>query len=307
MQLPCWLLGYKNACEVSSKCPDTQVIMVGDRESDIYDIYDYAEKLSGTKADWLVRAKINYRALIDENGNRLPVLLNEKFKSMKTNKLISFQLPKRNGESGKTIKQKVKYSEVILHPPTGRRGERKCSPVKVTVIHAKEVGKSNNPVEWWLISNIPISELDCPTELIKFYLLRWQIEVFFRVLKSGCKVEELQLVNNKRLRPCLMLYMIVAWRIMLATSTAKVCPDISCELLFTKEEWHFAWAMNNKSKPPNMPPSIGTIVKLIAKLGGYLCRSSDSPPGPKAMWLGLNKLYENIRGFKQMESLNTYG
>ena len=136
---------------------------------------------------------------------------------------------------------------------------------------------------------------------------QWYIEVFFRILKSGCQVEQLQLGTTKRTKNCLAIYLMIAWRILFLTSTCKIIPNESCVHILEDQEWQTAWILIKKEPPPKKPPSIYEAIVLIAQIGGYLARKNDSPPGPKAMWQGITQLYHAINTIEIINKLKTYG
>lgn len=299
-----WVHGYQQAAEIAAHCQQTQVIMLADRESDVYDLFEEANQESN-QADWLIRIRITHRALVNEFGKRDAKLLRQKLAALPAQQVIEFMLPKRNGEPGRQVQQELRMAQLTLHPPTGRRGKLRCHPVKVTVLLAKEINvpHGEKPVNWWLMTNITLIEQ--PLQLIVWYLLRWQIEVFFRILKSGCQVENLQLTTAKRPRACLAMYLIIAWRILFLSSLAK--STVICTHVLEAQEWQTAWTLIKKTKPPEQPPSLHDAIVLIAQMGGYLARKHDSPPGPKAIWHGLTQLYHITQAHELLSNINTYG
>ena len=116
---------------------------------------------------------------------------------------IEFEMPRRDNAPTRKVQQELRMAKLTLHPPTGRRGSLRCHPVTVTVLLAKEINTpaGEKPVVWWLMTSIPIAELQ-PSQLILWYLCRWQIEVFFKILKSGCQIERLQLETANRTKNC---------------------------------------------------------------------------------------------------------
>ena len=132
------------------------------------------------------------------------------------------------------------------------------------------------------------------TTIIEWYTCRWEVEIFFRTLKSGCQVEKLQLETADRLEPCLALYMIVAWRTLFVTMFGRIYPDLDCEFIFTREEWQAVHLVLNQTSLPSIPPKISEIIPMIARLGGHLGRKNDSPPGPKSIWIGLQRMRDFI-------------
>jgi hypothetical protein len=130
--------------------------------------------------------------------------------------------------------------------------------------------------------------------IIKWYTCRWEIEIFFRTLKSGCQVEKLQLETSDRIEPCLAFYMIIAWRILFVTMFGRIYPELDCELIFAVEEWQAIHLVLNQTPLPETSPSISEIIPMIARLGGYLGRKNDGPPGPKSIWIGLQRMRDFV-------------
>jgi len=160
--------------------------------------------------------------------------------------------------------------------------------VTVTAILAREEQPpaGEKPIEWRLLTNRSAETLETVVELIDWYRRRWLIEIFFRILKSGCRVEALQLCSLERLERALVIYLIIAWRILHWVTWGRECPDLPCEVIFDPEEWQAAWIVARRTPPPDTPPPLGSMVRIIAGFGGFLGRKSDGHPGPK-------KLYKN--------------
>ena len=147
-------------------------------------------------------------------------------------------------------------------------------------------------------SHLPIGTVEEVLTIIRFYCCRWQIEVYFRILKSGCKVEESQLETAAGFLPYLALCMIVAWRVQYVTMLGRECPDLPCDAVFDEDEWKTVYTVVKHQPPPKKPPSLKTMVGLVASLGGYLGRKGDGEPGPKALWVGLQRMTDLVRGWR---------
>ncbi len=154
------------------------------------------------------------------------------------------------------------------------------------------------PIEWLLLTDLPIGTVEDVLRVIDYYTCRWQIEIYFRVLKSGCKVEESQLETAARFEPYLAMNMIVAWRVMHVMMLGRECPELPCDIAFDDDEWRAVYAMVKKQTPPAQPPSMKTMVGLIASLGGWLGRKCDGQPGPKAMWVGIQRMTDLAAGWR---------
>jgi hypothetical protein len=186
----------------------------------------------------------------------------------------------------------VRAARVTLRPPW--RPDRHLPPVSVNVVLVREIDPppGEPPVEWLLVTNLPIDTIEQVLAVIQYYCGRWMIEVFFRTLKSGCRIEERRFEHIDRLLPCLAVYMIVAWRVLYVCRLGRSCPDMSCEAIFEPAEWKSVWRVVHRKPPPTSPPSLADMVRLVAQLGGYVNRKRDDPPGPQTIWLGLQRMHD---------------
>lgn len=152
----------------------------------------------------------------------------------------------------------------------------KLPAVKVNSVLVREVDTpaGEPPVEWLLLSDLPISTKEEVLAVVSHYRVRWSIEIYFRVLKGGCKVEERQLESDERM---LALYMIVAWRVLLVTKPGRECPEMSGEVIFSAEEWQSVYAVVKGKAAPKEPPSLGDMVKIIA-MSKFIGRTSRLSP-----------------------------
>lgn len=284
-----WLLGYKTAQTIAEKLPDTKIIMVADREADMYDIFEEASaSLTSPKSGWLIRARHN-RALVNaKNSAEETYLFEEALKTPKQGE-IKFKLRSEGGKPERDVVLAVHGTREDIRPPS--RKHEKLSPQTISIVIAKEISppEGEEPIEWRLISNLPVDTFEELELLIHHYICRWNIEIFFRTLKSGCKVEKLQLEKRDRLLPCLMFYHIATWRILYVMMLGRNCPDLPCNVVFDDEEWQAVYVVSYKTPPPKKVPTLKEMIVLIASYGGYLNRTNDPLPGPTAMWIGLQR------------------
>jgi hypothetical protein len=124
-----------------------------------------------------------------------------------------------------------------------------------------------------------------------------QIEMYFHVLKNGCRVEALQLSTIERMQRALALYLVVAWRVARLMRLGRTCPDLDAALFFDSDEWQAAYILAKKPIP-KMPPQLNEVVRLVAKLGGFLGRKGDGEPGVKTIWIGLQRLMDFAAGLR---------
>lgn len=279
-----WLEGYARVAELAADVPNSRLVYVADREADIRALMVRANEL-GTPADWLIRSKHN-RALPE--GKRLWAT------TLKKDSLgeIRFTLPAGRNRKAREVRQELYAARITL--PNGRK-----DTLDVTCIIAREIEAplGVKPIEWRLLTNREATTLEMVAELIDWYRVRWEIEILFLILKEGCKVEALQLGTIERLERALTLFLVVAWRIALLMRLGRTLPDLDAGLLFETEEWQAAYILAKKPLPKE-PPRLNEVIRLIARLGGFLGRKCDGEPGVKAIWLGLQRVMDFAAGIK---------
>jgi hypothetical protein len=289
-----WLQGYEAACRLAEEAPNTQVVCVSDSEGDIYECF-VAGVGDGRRAEWIVRGCQN-RTLEEEDTNLLQLLACRA--SLGT---ITIQVSKREASTGDGRKRRqtraarqavvtVRTARTLLHPPA--RSGRRLPAVYVNAVLVREENPpaGEEPIEWLLLTSLPIETFSEACAVVNYYCCRWEIEVFFRVLKSGCKIEELQFEDEERLQTCLAMYLIVAWRVLHVLMLGRECPQLSCEAVFTEAEWKSVYVIQKRTTAPHDPPQLVEMIALVAGLGGYLGRKHDGPPGPKTMWIGIQRM-----------------
>ena len=176
--------------------------------------------------------------------------------------------------------------------------------MRVTCVIASEIDAPAGikPIEWRLVTNRSVPDLEATVELIDWYRCRWEIETLFHVLKNGCRVEALQLDSQAKLELALALYLVVSWRIAHVVRLGRIHPNLPADLFFAEVEWTGAYVLNKK-KPPKQPPPVRDVVRLIAQLGGFLARKGDGEPGVKSLWLGMARLRDFALTVEHMQGL----
>lgn len=279
-----WSEGYERVAEMAERCPDQQLVYVADREGDLYELMERAYQLN-TPADWLIRAKHN-RSLPEQKK-----LWDEVEKEPVLSK-ITFIKPRKKGEKSRKIIQEIKVLRYTLHP----KGK---TAIEMTLVQAKEINppKGTKPIVWRLLTNRRVDNIAQALEILDWYRCRWEIEMFFDILKVGCKVEKLQLDTKERIEKALMMYMIVAWRVMYLMRLGRTCPELPADLVFDPLEWKSSYLLNKQSLPDGIP-TINSVIRNLAMLGGFLGRKSDGEPGTKSIWKGLQRVQDCIYGIQ---------
>jgi len=167
-------------------------------------------------------------------------------------------------------------------------------------VYAYEINppKGVKPLEWMLLTNLPVKSFADAYEKVKWYCLRWRIETYFKVLKSGLKIEECRLGDADKLIKFIAVMSVVAWKLFMLTLIARTDPEISCDILIDKQHWMPLYLEIHKNKElPKRAPKIGSTVRWIAMLGGFLGRAGDGDPGITTLWRGWKRLNDISRGW----------
>lgn len=288
-----WLTGYRAACQVAAAAPQTQVVSLADCEGDIYELFLEAEQHE-TPADYVIRAGKN-RSLTDRDpaaGGAAYVKLRATMAEAPLQTTLELDLPQTPKRTARTARCEVRSKAVLLKAPYRRQGPLPNLTVNVVWVREVNAPADAEPVDWMLITSLPIDTVADVLRVVEYYAARWSIEVYFRVLKSGCQVEDIQLETAARLLPCLMLYRIIAWRVLHVTMLGRECPDLPCDALFSDAEWKSVWCIVRKDEPPAAPPTLRKFLSILSELGGHNGRQHDSPPGPQTIWIGIRRMHD---------------
>lgn len=284
-----WLLSFEAAASAQRELPDTVVVSVGDREADVYELFE----LAYSRADHpklLVRAE--HDRLLSEGQGHL-------WAAVEAQPIVAEQVvrvPARRARAStpaqppRTARLAIRFTAVELKPPRPGLGV-----LPLCAVLAKEVDApaGSQPLQWMLLTTLEVNDVAGAIEKLKWYAQRWQIEVYHRTLKSGCRIEQRQLGTAARLENCLAIDMVVAWRILYMTRLGRQAPELPCTVVFEDYEWKALYQYFHPNEPlPTQPPRLNPVVRLVGQLGGHLGRKSDGEPGPKSLWLGVTRLHD---------------
>jgi len=259
-------------------------VTVCDREGDFYELY---AKLSETDNDFIIRA-IHNRV----SGSNEKIL--EKIRKEPACGSAAVNIPRdsRNGRPARQAQMEVAYCTVTMRRPANLKGTDLPEKLTMNIVRITEIIEAGEPIEWILLTSLPVRNADDAFEIVGYYIQRWKIERFHFVLKSGCNVEKIQQRTYEKIKPLLLIYSIIAMYIMAVTFVGRILPDLPCDVFFDDDEWDILYRIANKTKTsPDKPYSMADAVKYIGQLGGYRRAPSDGPPGLKVIWKGLFALY----------------
>ena len=278
-----WLKSFRCVAEVQRRTPGTRLISVGDRESDIYELFQ--EALADPKGPGLLVRAEQDRLLKEDQ-----VHLCARVRQQPCAGVQEIQVPRRGRQAARRARLEVRFARVTLQPPKGRKA---LGPLTLWAVLAQEgeAPAGIEPLRWMLLTTCAVESFAEACEKLRWYTLRWGIEVYHRTLKSGCQIEQRQLGSADRIEACLAIDLVVAWRIFHLAKLGREIPDVPCTVFFEEGEWKalVAYVTQNPT-PPQRPPSLREAIRLVASLGGFLGRKGDGEPGTKTLWLGLQRL-----------------
>jgi hypothetical protein len=260
------------------------LITIADREADIYDFLTWPRRPG---VELLVRATHNRRVAHEA------LYLWEAIRSSPRRGQLTVELRRQEDRPERQVVLTVRYLSLSLQPPRHHRQRAQLSPVSIQVILAEEENPPAGlePVCWLLLTTVAVNSLADAVQGVSWYCHRWLIERYHYVLKSGCRLEDLQLETAERLERALATYCVVAWRLLWLTYEARHQPDAPCELALERHEWQSLYVLIHRKRDlPQQAPPLGQVVRWIAQLGGFLGRKGDGEPGVKTIWLGLRRL-----------------
>lgn len=305
-----WVETLRHAREEAQRAPQTQFVCIADSEADIYELLVEAQA-EPRRPDFIVRA-CQDRALLDEGNSPDNAGLSDDTAKLLRNQVLKHDVlfthtvkvrgrqakvscetrGRRQPRKSRRAEVEIRAATLTLRPPW--RHDRKLPPVTVNVVLVREIDPPADdvPVEWILLTSLPIDDVEAVRTVIQYYCVRWMIEIFFRTLKSACRVESRRFEHIDRFLPCLAVYLIVTWRTLYVCRLGREFPDTSCEAVFEPSEWKAVYYVVRQEPPAPEPPTLKEMIRLVAQLGGYVNRPDSDEPGPQTVWLGLQRTHD---------------
>ena len=281
-----WLENLKQSTELLGDA--CRCVHIGDRESDIYELFCAAEE-SGTK--FLLRTCVDRLAVDGEHT------VSAAMKGAKVKAAHRVEVRDAKGNASETSVA-IKYQRLRIHPPIGK--QKKYPQLTLTVIHAQErtTPRGRDKIDWKLITNLPVRSRQDAVEKLSWYAMRWKIETFHKILKSGCQAEASRLRTAERIVNLIAIFCILGWRIFWLTMMNRLAPAASPLTALTSLEMRVLDRLfKDAMKAPYSKGSLFSYTAKIARLGGYLARAKDPPPGNTVMWRGMSRLTDIELGF----------
>jgi hypothetical protein len=281
-----WLENLKQSTELLNE--PGRCVHIGDRESDIYELFCTAKEV-GTH--FLVRTCVDRIAGDGEHT------ISDEMDIVPIKGLHRIKVQDKKGNVSE-VELEIKYRRIHVLPPIGK--QKQYPDLWLTVIHAEEKTRPKNRerIVWKLMTDLPITSQKEAIEKLNWYAMRWKIETFHKILKSGCKAEDSKLRTAGRLANIISVFCILSWRIFWMTMINRCSPSSPAKLAITNDEISLLdHLVKNNNDKQSRNKKLSDYITKIAKLGGYLARASDPPPGNIVMWRGLSRLTDIELGF----------
>jgi hypothetical protein len=290
-----WLKSFTATAAAQASCPRTMLVSVGDREADIYELFEHAAAHpEGPRL--LVRAEHN-RKLQDEQ-----LRLWQTMQARSVDAVQLLQVPRQGSRAARQARMDIRYAAISLVAPAGHKGP--ALAVWAVLAQEQDAPAGVKPLEWMLLTTVEVSSVEQACDRLMWYSRRWGIEVLHRTLKSGCRIEQRQLGQAVRLEACLAIDLVVAWRIYHLCKLGRDDPQAPCTVYFEEAEWKALKVfMTKKPAAPNQVPTLREMIRSVATLGGFLGRKGDGEPGTQTLWLGLQRLDDIVAMWLAMTGL----
>jgi len=253
-------------------------VHIGDRESDLYDLFHAAGQAD---THFLVRTCTD--RLTGAGGHTVAQVMS----AVPVQGLHRVQGRDKRGKPF-TATLEIRYRRLWIWPPAYKRGD--APKLSLTVLHAQErdAPQGREKIDWKLLTDLPVLSRKQAIEKLEWYAQRWKIETFHKILKSGCRAEEAKLRTYGRLVNLISILSLLSWRIFWITMLNRTDPSAPPEMAFTELEQYLLEELVPDRSPP--VKELANYIDKLARLGGYLARAHDPPPGNTVIWRGLSRL-----------------
>jgi hypothetical protein len=279
---------------LAAQDPKTQFVSVADREADIIDLF-----CAPRAANVALLVRANYDRQV-ETADAQVLHVRASLATVPVGCTRRVPVSRRDGQPARTALVQVRWQPLTLQVPAHRADEAGLVPVPLWVLwaHEAEPPAGEAPLDWLLLTTLPLPDQTVALQVLGYYTCRWVIERWHFVLKSGCALEARQLESRAALQRALVLFSVIAWKVLATTLLARTSPELPCTVLLAPEEWQALYCTIKKTTTlPAVPPTLAQAVRWIAQLGGFLGRKSDGQPGSMVLWRGFQRLADRTAMF----------
>ncbi|HEX9474344.1 MAG TPA: IS4 family transposase [Steroidobacteraceae bacterium] len=289
-----WLQSATASAQAAAVLGGALIISIGDREGDSYELFlahRQRRAQGGGPHELLIRCQHDRQLTHDHDG------LFSHLQGQPVAARWSVKVPRRPGQKARTATLAIRFVQVRFGPPAHQvkyHGQREAITLWAISAQEENPPPGGKGICWRLLSTQPVVDAAGAITAVRRYSRRWQIELFHKILKSGCRIEERQFGSAERIGRCLALEVIVAARILAMTKAGREGGGATLASDWLAEhEWKALWChTHRRATPPEQPPGTREAVRWIARLGGFLGRKHDGEPGMIVLWRGLQRLHD---------------
>ena len=264
-----------------------RIVHIGDRESDIYELFSITHQ-AGTH--FLLRTCVDRLAGAGDH-----TVANE-MREVRVKGLHRVEVRDKKGTVSEAVLE-LRYRRIRVLAPIAK--QKMYPPLMLTVLHATErdLPKGREPIDWKLVTDLPIRSRKEAVEKLNWYAMRWKIETFHKILKSGCKAEDVKLRTAERLVNLIAILCLLSWRVFWMTMLTRTRPEASPQMALTPTEMYLLDQLVGDRPSATPSNQLSLYLTKLARLGGYLARAKDPPPGNTVIWRGMSRLTDIQLGF----------
>ena len=278
-----WLGSLEAVYHAHAGCPQTRFGSVGDRAADLSDV-----RAAARPAGVALLLRAAWKRCVSAPQHSIWATV----AAQPVVRTLGLASPRRGTPPARAARRALRSWALTWCPPRHRKAEGwPAVPLWAGQVHESEPPPEVEPIEWRLLTTVAVETIADALERVQWYAGRWGLEVGQRILQCGCGIAARQRATAERLRRCLALYSVLAWRLLYATMLARSVPEAPCSVLVAPEAWPALYcAIPRVSQPPPEPPSLAQVVPWMAQLGGLVGRRRRDHPGPAVLWRGVQPL-----------------
>ncbi len=277
-----WIYGIRAIQRILWEHP--HVVCVGDRESDLFPLFAAPR---AAHVDLLIRVSREMRRVDHPAKYLIPAL-----EQAPCGGVVQMELPRTGSHRARVAKLSIRWMSLRVHSPKNYP-ERSSVELQFILVEEIDCPKGVSAIRWILATTMPVESVKDALQYVQWYAYRWRIEQYHQVLKSGCRIEKVQLKNLSAIRRALATYAIVAWHVFWMMLQSRETPNVPCTMILQEHEWKVLHARVRPGVPlPSSPPTLREAVRMIAQLGGFLGRKCDGEPGVKTLWRGWRRVMD---------------
>jgi hypothetical protein len=287
-----WVQGAKQ----SGALPEASGWIV-DVSDSLSDTFEYMAQECHTGRHFVLRSKEN-RTLVKPLGGEQH--LHDAVRTRPAVLEYDLKIPARPGQKARTAHLKMSFTEVLVSPPTRKTGDYPNQPLRLWAVRVWEEKPPQNvePLEWILLTNVPVETAEDARERVSWYECRFVIEEYHKGMKTGCGIEQLQLTTISRLEPAIGVLSVLTTTLLNLRDQARAPEADTRPASEVVRAEYIDVLVNHYPERLRGVVSVKAFYMHVARLGGHQNRKCDGFPGWLTLWRGWMKLESMVIGYR---------